>query len=139
MQRVLEKLDAVLLTEQLQRDVTRLAQLAGWRVWDVTRKDRLRAADRPDAAAEAVAALPADVAEALAEHTALDAKLYEAAVARSEADAAGTRAATPARAPLRRCAALAQSGVADPESAAVPLDARAPWGVGWAALDNTLT
>ena len=52
---MLEGLDVVLLTEQLQRDVTRLAQLAGWRFWDVTRKDRLPASDRRDAAAEAVA------------------------------------------------------------------------------------
>ena len=136
---MLDALDAVLLTEQLQRDVTRLAQLAGWRFWDVTRKDRLSASDRPDAAADAAAALPADVAEALAAHTALDARLYAAAAARSEAEAAGTFRAPPARAPLRRCAALARSGVADPESAAEPLDAHAQWGVGWAALDSALT
>ena len=129
----------VLVTEQLQRDVTRLAQLAGWRFWDVTRKDRLASSDRADAAADAAATLPAQAAAALAAHTALDAQLYAAAVARSEAEAAGTHARAQPRRPLRRCAALARGGVATPEAAAEPLDRHAPWGVGWAELREALT
>jgi hypothetical protein len=138
-QRLLESFDVVLVTEQLQRDVTRLAQLAGWRFWDVTRKDMLASSDRADAAADAAASLPAEAAAALEAHTLLDAQLYAAAVARSDAEAAGTRPRTQLRRPLRRCAALARGGVADAESAAEPLDKHAPWGVGWAGLREALT
>jgi hypothetical protein len=131
-QRTLEALDVVLLTEQLQYDVVRLAQAAGWHFWDVTRGDKRASTARPDAAAAAVRALPPADAALLAARVAHDAALY--ARAAQLADEAATRRGRqpPLRAASQRCEQL-ENGVLGP-GAQPGFDDAARWGLGWAPL-----
>lgn len=75
-------MDAVLVTERLQASAPALAELAGWRFWDVTRKDRRRGDTVRDAGAAALSRLTAEQLALVVSRTASDSALYEAAVAR---------------------------------------------------------
>jgi len=81
-QGTLAALDAVLLTERLQASAPTLAELAGWRFWDVTRKDRRRGDAVRDAGAAALGRLTAEQLALVTARTAFDSALYEAARAR---------------------------------------------------------
>jgi hypothetical protein len=130
----LDSFDAVLLTERLQADVVRLAQLASWYFWDVTRKDALAGDSRPDAGATAAAALPPAEQAELARRTALDAALYAHAGRLASFVRAG---APPLRAPLQRCRELPGGEELVDAAPSLRSTEAAPWGEGWATLGSS--
>jgi hypothetical protein len=136
LQRQLEALDAVLLTERLQDGAAWLAHLAKWYFWDTTRKDRIASHARPDVSAAAAAALPPGDTAVLQALTALDARLY-AHAARLAGDVMLRGATAPTRRPLRRCEQLEEGGQSDGAAAAGAGDAAdVGWGEGWAPLSS---